>query len=122
MFYDEPLEMPAGVPADWRAHRISVPGLLDEGCSVLFVDCKGSESHRSGSTSVYNAAEARLVAKIVKLLDRNCHTDADGHPLDAGGRLMTMGVITPYRDQNLAIARELRMDPDDRSEFRLSLR
>ncbi len=123
MFYEEPLEMPDDVPEDWRAHRINIPGILKEDCSVLFVDVKGMEGHKSGSTSVYNAREAEAVAKMVRLLDENCNTDADGRPLGSPEcRRMTMGVITPYRDQNLAIARELRMDPDDRSEYRLSLR
>ena len=54
---------------------------------VVFVDIKGRERQRKGSTSYFNKEEAKTVKEIVEVL------------LSVGVKVEDVGVISPYEDQ-----------------------
>lgn len=61
---------------------------------IYFVDCKGFETHRQDSTSMYNTGEAEVVAELVKKINAylkdNPRAEADK---------LSIGIICTYGDQ-----------------------
>lgn len=107
VFYgDTPLKF-GGTYAD-KEHYLDITGtagrLISETDHVLFVDCDGRESKFAGSTSYYNEKEVEVVGKLLRMIDSGCRLDRNGNPLSGSGHgraddRLSVGVITPYKDQ-----------------------
>ena len=109
-FYGDSLEM--GCRDEDKAHRLLIPGkernIVDEKNSVIFIDCRGSESMQQGSTSFENQLEADVVTRMVNLLEDRCATDGGGREIEKASESdkMSLGIITPYAAQARLIRKQ----------------
>ncbi|MBO5519862.1 MAG: AAA family ATPase [Candidatus Methanomethylophilus sp.] len=109
-FYGDSLEM--GCRDEDKAHRIVIPGkernLIDGNNSVVFIDCRGSESMQQGSTSFENQLEADVVTRMVNLLEEHCTCDSSGTDIANASESdkMSLGIITPYAAQARLIRKQ----------------
>lgn len=112
-----------GNPID-KEHHLNIVGangrtILNEDTHILFVDCKGMHTRESGSTSLSNESEIKVVSELIRLLDTNCKYDRNQKPLKANKRKfedderLSLGVITAYADQ----ARQIRRNRQRLSSF-----
>ena len=106
-FYDGQLEM--GCTDEEKQHRITAAGpkgtVITPSNSVVFVNCKGSDTRQEGSTSYENALEAKVVSELVRMLEEGCSFGRDGQPVSECDQddLLSMGVISPYAAQTRLI-------------------
>lgn len=106
-FYGGNLEM--GCTDEEKRHRMDIKGpkgtVIGPGNSVVFINCKGSDTRQEGSTSFENALEAKTVSRLVELMEESCHYGKDGRPVEEceGGERLSLGVISPYAAQTRLI-------------------
>lgn len=98
-----------GCSEEERNHRITIKGtdrnIVEEGRSVLFINCNGTGIRQRGSMSFENAKEAEAVTRMIELLERNCHCNKYGAPVESSrdSDRMSLGVISPYAAQTRLI-------------------
>lgn len=108
-FYGGELEM--GCSDGDKQHRMTVEGphgtVISPGNAVVFINCNGTDTRQEGSTSFENALEAKVVARLVELMESSCTLGADGRPKEecAQEDLLSLGVISPYAAQTRLIRR-----------------
>ncbi len=108
-FYGGALEM--GCSDADKQHRLTVEGprgqVISPDNAVVFINCKGTDTRQEGSTSFENALEAKVVSKLVELMESSCTSGADGKPVSECEQedLLTLGVISPYAAQTRLIRR-----------------
>lgn len=113
VFYGGKLEL--GCRDDQKQHYLNIDGahgkkIISERNHVLFVDCKGNENQESGSTSFTNHEEAKVVNRLLELIDKNCRYDRNGRKLGyefnkRHDERLSVGVISTYADQARLIKR-----------------
>ncbi len=108
-FYGGGLEM--GCSDEDKQHRMTVEGprgtVISPGNAVVFVNCNGTDTRQEGSTSYENALEAKVVTRLVEMMESACLYGADGTPKEECGPedLLSLGVISPYAAQTRLIRR-----------------
>jgi superfamily I DNA and/or RNA helicase len=113
VFYGNELKF-GGNEAD-KQHYLEIKGasgrkIITENNHVLFVDVKGQEVRESGSTSFTNPEEAKVVSKLIEMINENCRLDRNGTKIMSSYRSredtrLSLGVISPYADQARMISR-----------------
>lgn len=88
--------------------RISRKGreLIVPNKHIYFVDCTQKENTALGSTSIYNAQEADVVAQLIQDLEKACNSD--GTKQGQLTKPLSTGVICMYGDQVTQVKRRLK--------------
>ncbi len=108
-FYGGGLEM--GCSDEDKRHRMTVEGprgtVISPDNAVVFVNCNGTDTRQEGSTSFENALEAKVVSRLVEMMESACTLGADGTPKEdcSPEDLLSLGVISPYAAQTRLIRR-----------------